>query len=84
MTANLQIKNTNYYNLALCVTIAGERGRLLGRESCILVSSVPDSRFTFCNMFENVPLFEHMHSKLAKSTNMIAKMFYTNFIMGCQ
>ncbi len=30
-------------------------------------------------MFENVPLFEHMHSKCAKSANMTQKMFWENY-----
>jgi hypothetical protein len=30
---------------------------------------------TFCKMFENVPFFEHLHSKFAKSANMTQNIF---------
>jgi hypothetical protein len=29
--------------------------------------------FTCCKIFENIPVFEHMHSKFARSTNMTKK-----------
>jgi hypothetical protein len=32
--------------------------------------------FTFCKMFENVPVFKNMHSKLAKCANIIPKNYF--------
>jgi hypothetical protein len=48
-----------------------------------IVDAAKNKFFTLCTMFENVPFFEHMRSKGAKSANMTKKLL-TNCILRYQ
>jgi hypothetical protein len=51
-----------------------------------LIAIVKQEVFTFCKMSESEPIFEHIHSKFAKSGNIILKnnYFQQKFNMGYQ